>query len=132
MISRTVLRFAAVGVANTCVGMATILVFKYLLGWSDVYANMVGYAVGLCVSFSINGRWTFAFEGDRYRAFARFLIVVGVAYAANLAAVLALRNVEGWHWDWAHLGGMVVYTIVNFFGSRGFVFADRPCPHRQS
>jgi putative flippase GtrA len=116
------LRFLVVGVLNTAVGLGTIYLLKWAGGVGDVPANACGYAVGLCVSFVLNRRWTFSDRGRRLPAVLRFLFVFAVAYGCNLAMLLQLR--DAWQVDayLAHALATVPYTLVFFLGSKFFVF----------
>ncbi len=119
------IRFLLVGVANTAAGLLVIYGGKYFLRLPDVAANLLGYAVGIGLSFSLNKRWSFEHRGPVLPALARFLVVIGAAYAANLVVVLgsihALR-VDSYA---AHALGVVPYMLVGYLGSRYFAFADR-------
>jgi putative flippase GtrA len=125
MMRRQLLRFLAVGVLNTAVGLGTIFALKAVAGWPDVPANIGGYVLGLMVSFVLNRRWTFAHRGDWRGALARFLAVFGVAYTANLVAFLALRDRLGVNPYAAHALAMVVYTAIFFVGSRSIAFRQQ-------
>jgi putative flippase GtrA len=116
------LRFLAVGVANTIVGLGTIYALKWFAGLGDIPANAVGYVVGLMLSFVLNRNWTFSDHGAWVPALMRFLVVFVVAYTANLGMMLQLR--DRWHVDsyLAHAIAVVPYTMLFFLGSRLFVF----------
>ena len=58
-INHTFIRFALVGVLNTLIGMGTIFVTWRFLGFSDLAANLTGYAIGFCCSYGLNRLWTF-------------------------------------------------------------------------
>lgn len=115
------IRFGLVGVANTGVGLGTIYACLFLLGWSDLAANLAGYSLGLIQSFALNRRWTFRSSARLTPAFLRFVAAFGLAYGVNLALVLALRR-ENVPPAMAHAAGMVVYTLVFFLLSRRLVF----------
>jgi len=116
------LRFLLVGVANTAVGLGCIWALIGLAGWADLPANATGYAVGLASSFVLNRRWTFAHRGALWPALWRFVLVFGVAYAANVAALLALGEGLGLNRYLAHALATVPYTLLFFAGSRLFAF----------
>jgi putative flippase GtrA len=121
------LRFGGSGMANTAVGLACIFAAK-LLGASDVPANLFGYGVGLALSFVLNRRWTF---GSRYAVapqVVRFMLAFALAYAANLATVLALRDLAGLNSFVAQALGILPYTLCFFVLSRYFVFRDAGSP----
>ena len=62
-------------------------------------------------------------------AFIRFLVIVLLAYAANLATVLIAADVLGWNRYVAQGLGVVPYVVVGYVGSRLFAFRS---PARQS
>lgn len=122
-------KYLLVGLLNTFVGLA----FIYLgmaLGLSDVIANAIGYLIGFCVSFVANSKWTFRQNRTTPGAFARFLLVTGVAYAGNLCVMLLAR--DGLHLDHrlAQLVGVPAYTMIGFIGSRLFAFSVKRNPHQ--
>lgn len=122
MLNSSLLRFLVVGVLNTTVGLGSIFLLKLVAGFDDVAANISGYCLGLCVSFLLNRRWTFAHDGAWLPAMFRFLVVFGVAYAANLITMLFLRDVVGINSYLCHLLSMLPYTALFYLGSRTFAF----------
>ncbi len=119
---RTALRFAATGGVNTALGLAVIYGLKWLFGVGDIAANLTGYGVGLLVSFVLNARWTFAYRGPLAPAFPLFVLVLALAYVANLAVVLFLIDVVHVNSYLAQALGAPPYGLVAFFGSRHLVF----------
>ncbi len=115
-------RFLAVGVLNTCTGLAVIYAAKWLARWEDIPANLLGYAVGLAVSFTLNRRWTFAHQGAPLPALARFGVATAVAYGANLAVVLLALHGLGLNSYLAQALGVPAYTLTAYLLSRHFVF----------
>jgi putative flippase GtrA len=116
-----VLRFLLVGVLNTGVGLAFI--FGAMAAGVDYrWANALGYALGCLVGFAANRSWTFGHEGPWRSSLARWLLVVAVAYASNLALVVTLHGVLRIDAYVAQLAGVVLYTAVAFLGARGFAF----------
>jgi putative flippase GtrA len=115
------LRFGAVGLLNTLVGLLVILASRSALGLPEVAANAVGYAVGLMVSFLLNRRWTFRHQGAWGPAAGRFAVVVLLAWLLNILCVLALldRQVPG---EVAHALGVVPYAAATYWGCRAWVF----------
>jgi putative flippase GtrA len=79
MVDATTLRFAAVGVANTLIGLISIDLCLSALKLGNVAANGLGYAVGIIVSFFLNKHWTFSHAGRLIPAFGRFLGVTSAA-----------------------------------------------------
>jgi putative flippase GtrA len=120
---RTLTRYLVVGAANTAIGLGCIYASQAALGLGDVQANLFGYSVAVLFSFVANRAWTFRHEGRALAALARFLLVLGAAYLANLAAVITARDVLGFAPALAQLAGIAPYTAVGYLGSRWFAFA---------
>jgi putative flippase GtrA len=120
------LRFLCVGVVNTFVGLAIIYVCKYFGGLDDLGANAIGYAVGICVSFILNRRWTFSHRGAIAPAAIRFLIVSAIAYAVNLLTVMLCIHSFDLNSYLAQALGVPPYTLTAFALSRLWAFRTEP------
>jgi putative flippase GtrA len=116
------LRFAAVGVVNTLIGLAAIYAGLAWLGMGDATANLFGYCIGWSVSFPLNRRFTFRHRGNVGLSLLRFLLVSALAYAANLGLVLFVHRVLMVNVYVAQLFGVGTYTLVAFLGSYYYVF----------
>lgn len=118
----SVIRYLCVGVVNTVVGLGVIYLGIYGCHWGDVPANLLGYGVGIALSFVLNRTWTFASREAPVRQMFRFLAVMGVAYLLNLGLVLALIRAFGVGRSVAHAAGVIPYTVAGYAGSRWFAF----------
>ena len=114
-------RFLVVGLANTLVGGAVILLSMLLFGMSAWAANLLGYGVGLAISFQGNNRWTFKRQ-DGGRPLLAFLAAFAVAYAVNLALLLALIHLFAVEPLLAQLPAIAAYTLTFFVLCKLFVF----------
>lgn len=116
------MRFLLVGVANTLVGLSVIYFAMYFLGLGIVHANAFGYSVGILLGFALNKTWTFRSRDYIVSSFFRYLLVLAVAYVANLATVLFANS----HFDLnpylTQALGIFPYTVIGFLGSRYFAF----------
>ncbi|HSV50774.1 MAG TPA: GtrA family protein [Burkholderiaceae bacterium] len=115
-------RFLAVGLANTVFGLSAIFACKGLLGLGDVESNLIGYGVGILLGFAVNKRWTFGHTGAAASAFVRYLLVLAVAYAANLATTLFAIDVLRLDSYLAQALGVIPYALTGYIGSRWFAF----------
>jgi putative flippase GtrA len=115
-------RFVIVGLANTLCGLTVIYGAKFFLGLGDVAANALGYGVGLTVSFVLNKNWTFGYEGPVTAAVVRYLVVFLIAYAINLAVVVALIDQWAINGYLAQALGVVPYTVSFFLMAKYFAF----------
>ncbi len=123
---KSFLRFLLVGVVNTLVGLSIIYAAKALLGMGDGWANACGYAVGVCVSFTLNRRWTFSHRGATAPAALRFLVVVAIAYAMNLLTVMLCIHGLAMNSYLAQALGVPPYTLTAFALSRLWAFRAEP------
>jgi len=118
----SLVRFIAVGISNTAVGLGAIFVCWHVFGWSDVTSNVIGYCVGLAWAFTWHRRLTFRADTAVVHGFVRFVIVCAVAYAINLKLVLLARAWVGPDSFVPHVLGNVAYSALVFVGCRWFVF----------
>ena len=123
---RQSLRFGAVGIVNTLIGLSAIYALMFFLGAGPAIANVVGYAIGLAVSFALNRVWTFKSTQPIRHVLPRYLITAGVCYLLNLGIVLLCTAHLSANPYWAQLVGIGIYTICMFLGCRWYVFIRRP------
>lgn len=123
MASLRLVRFALVGLSNTAVGLLVIFVCKALLGLGDIASNLLGYGVGILLGFALNKHWTFRHDGSLGPAFARYLLVLALAYIANLATMVYATDVLAFNSYFAHAIGVIPYGITGYLGSRHFAFS---------
>jgi putative flippase GtrA len=116
-------RFAITGVGNSVVGFA-VLLLALKLGFSDIAANLTGFAAGLTLGFFANRQWTFAVEGRVSPGeVLRYLAGFAAAWLLNIAVVMAGIRAGYAGSPYIHLAGIVTYSAAFFFISRSFVFA---------
>jgi putative flippase GtrA len=124
VLQHSAVRFCLVGLVNTAVGLGLIYACKFLLGFADVPANAAGYVIGLMVSFTLNSRWTFRYDGPVWPAALRFLLTFVISYTANIATALLLIDGAGVNSYLAHAIAVVPYTTTFYLLSRFMVFAS--------
>lgn len=118
-------RFALVGVINTAIGFALILL-GLRLGLGDYAANALGYGLGLGVSYALNRSWTFkARNAPSWAEFGRFAASFAMAYGANLA-ILGIGRAAGMAGQpLLHLAGLGLYSVLFYVLSRTIVFGGQ-------
>ncbi len=116
------LRFAAVGVANTALGY-TVILACLAFGYGDILSNITGYAAGLVLGFVLNSRWTFS-GTSRISAgvVLRYALSFGLAYGANLLILLAALSFGMEGNPFVHLAGIIVYSVLFYLASAHVVF----------
>ena len=117
-----ILRFGAVGLANTAIGLLAIYALMYFWGIDPAVANAVGYAIGLTVSFALNRIWTFNDTRSIKMVLPSYLTVAVLCYLSNLTVVLI--GVKYFTMDpyLVQFFGISVYTTMMFLGCKWLVF----------
>ena len=116
-------RFSIVGLINTFFGLLIIFLAK-LTGLDDISSNLIGYACGIMLSFRLNSTWTFNYKGHQLKAFMKFIIIIIVAYFANLATVLFIINSLHINSYIAQPLGILPYTLITYLGSKHIAFSN--------
>lgn len=125
VVGMKLLRFVIVGIFNTVIGLVIIFAAKALFSFGDLPSNVLGYGVGLLVSFFLNRNWTFQHNGKIFPACLRFSIAVALAYSLNLATVFGLRDGAGINSYLSQAAGVIPYTVFFYLASRYYVFSKR-------
>jgi len=118
------LRFAAVGVLNTLVGFAVIVLLTRGLGVGDVPANLAGFAVGACCSYMLNKAFTFASRKPHAQAAPAFVATIAACLAANLAVLLLALHALHLPSLVAQALAVLTYNVLFFLASKLVVFKD--------
>lgn len=124
----TIPKFLLVGVGNTLVSLVIMMALE---GWGYWASTAIAYVVGGILSFCLNRTLTFRSEGRVLSSALKFAINVAVCY---LLAYGLAQPVGGWVLSfmplsllWQErlikLGGMGLYTVLNYIGQRWFAFA---------
>lgn len=119
---RQSLRFGAVGLVNTAIGLLAIYAVIFFFNTGPAVANAIGYAIGLAVSFALNRLWTFGDSRSIAKVLPRYLLVAAMSYLLNLSVVLLGTHHFGVGPYLVQFFGIGVYTVVMFLGCRWFVF----------
>ena len=123
-------KFLLVGVANTLLSAVIMFLLEGLGYWPS---TAIAYVAGSVMSFFLNRHFTFQSKAPFWPSVLRFAVNVAVCYliAYSVAQPLA-ELVLGWIglpaiWveRLAKLGGMVLFTGLNYFGQRFFAFRKK-------
>ncbi|EKN65737.1 hypothetical protein BABA_19131 [Neobacillus bataviensis LMG 21833] len=126
-------RFILVGIVNTIVGLSFMYLFLHALGLSYWMSTFLGNSVGACVSYFLNRNFTFKSQNSVSTSAIRFVIVILCCYffsylvAETLVVWLFHANElfnESVITDFSVLVGTGMYTVLNYFGQRFFVFPE--------
>lgn len=129
LIDSSVWKFLLVGVGNTLLSMVLMFLLEGLGYWPS---TAIAYLAGAVMSFFLNRSFTFKSRADFWPSALKFAVNVAVCYviaysvAQPLAAwVLGRTSIPAiWRERLAKVGGMGLYTVLNYFGQRFFAFRN--------
>ena len=124
-IDASVWRFLLVGVGNTLLSLMLMFLLEGLGYWPS---TAIAYVAGAVMSFFLNRSFTFHSDERFWPSAVKFAVNVAVCYllAYSLAQPIAAWVLGGtgippiWQERLAKLGGMALYTVLNYFGQRFF------------
>ena len=127
LIDKSIPKFLLVGVGNTLLSAVLMILLEGLGYWPS---TAIAYVAGAVMSFFLNRKFTFQSEAEMGRSAVKFAINVAVCYvlAYSIAQPLgsmilgAMGVKDVWLERLTKLGGMGLYTILNYFGQRFFAF----------
>ena len=116
-------KYISVGFLNTFFGYLTIFSAMYL-GVNPYSSNLIGYGLGILLSFYLQKSWVFASTGNLLRKFLRFMLVFTVAYLANL--IILFTSIEKLNVNeyLSQVIGGLCYLTIGYFANKFFVFKD--------
>ena len=128
---KTFAKFLVVGVINTLIGYGIIFLCLNILNLSYGVSTSVGTVAGAINSFFMNRSFTFQNDKSIFKTVLPFILVTAICYViaytlAKQGVILVLENKNIFSPKMidniATLVGMCIYTLLNFFGQRLFVF----------
>lgn len=130
LFDRTFIIFLVVGVVNTLFGTAIMLVLYNVFGCSYWLSSFCDYFFGSILSYFLNKRFTFHYQGTDLRSIARFTLNIVVCYllAYSLALPLTRHALQSLSLskpvveNVAMLVGTVLFMIINYAGQKFFAF----------
>ena len=127
-LDKTFLRFIIVGVINTVFGSAIMFVFYNVFHLSYWISSASNYFFGSILSYFLNKYFTFRRTERSAKYIVRFVINISVCYFAAysvakplITQLLASASVTAQE-NIAMLAGMVIFTVLNYFGQKLFAF----------
>jgi putative flippase GtrA len=125
--------FLVVGVVNTLFGTAIMLVLYNVFGCSYWVSSFCDYLFGSILSYYLNKRFTFHYQGSDWRSIVKFALNIVVCYliAYSLALPLTRHALESMHLsktiveNIAMLVGTGLFMVINFLGQKFFAFRRR-------
>ena len=129
-LSREFLTFLVVGVVNTLVGTAIMLILYNVFGCSYWVSSFCDYFFGSILSYFLNKHFTFHYQGTDWRSIVKFALNIIVCYliAYSLALPLTRAALESLQLSTpvvenvAMLVGTVLFMVINYLGQKFYAF----------
>ncbi|MFA7673505.1 MAG: GtrA family protein [Clostridia bacterium] len=116
------LRYGLVGIVNTCITTGIFILLKHL-GVEYLVYTIIGYGVGICISFCLNRKFTFKKENEN--ATKQILLFFTVCLSLmGIVELIQYLLIDIWLMkEWLGVGiGMVFYTCTGYVLNRNIVF----------
>jgi putative flippase GtrA len=114
-------------------GTAIMLVLYNVFGCSYWVSSFCDYLFGSILSYYLNKRFTFHYQGSDWRSIVKFALNIVVCYliAYSLALPLTRHALESMHLsktiveNIAMLVGTGLFMVINYLGQKFFAFRRR-------
>lgn len=130
-IDAKLLKFLIVGVINTLVGAGTMFLLYNVFGCNYWVSSACNYIIGGICSFLLNKYFTFQNHQKSVFQVVQFVALLVICYliayigAKNLIYALLKDASVTLRDNIAMFTGMCLYTLLNYFGQRFFVFKEK-------
>jgi Predicted membrane protein len=118
---RVLLKYLLVGIINTIVGYG-IIFFLMFVGVSPEISNIVGYAVGISVSYVLNKIYTFQSKAHPKKEFPKFVLSLLASYTLNFLTLVLCIHIFKINPYISQIISGAVYTISGFVFLKYFAF----------
>lgn len=126
-------RFIIVGVMNTIIGTAAMLIAYNVFHMGYWLSSIMDYVIGSIFSYFANKYFTFKVEKKSKEEVIRFIINIVVCYliAYGIARPIidvVLKDInlsKSWMDQISMLFGTGIFIVINYFGQKFFVFQKK-------
>jgi putative flippase GtrA len=117
-----IFKYGIVGIINTCI-TTSIFFLLNLLGFKYLAYTIIGYTVGICISFILNRKYTFKKENENAKKQILLFFTISASLLALVQLIQYLLIDVFYMKEWLGVGiGMVFYTGTGFILNRNIVF----------
>jgi putative flippase GtrA len=115
------LRYLLVGIVNTIFGYVAIFSLMYI-GVSPEVSNIVVYAIGIMVSYTLNKIYTFQSKAHPRKEFPKFVLSLLTSYGLNFLTLVLCIHIFKINPYISQIISGAVYTISGFVFLKYFAF----------
>ncbi|MGL5648391.1 MAG: GtrA family protein [Clostridium sp.] len=118
------IKFGFVGILNTVINM---IVYNILLlcGLNYIFANSIGYGIGMINSYIWNNIWVFKTKSKSVHTIIKFIIVNLIVLGINNGLLYILVKEFDLNKTIAQVLVLVITTLINFVGSKLWTFKEK-------
>ena len=121
------LQFVLVGGAAACTHLAVVACLVQGLGWPPLGANVLGFLIAFCVSYSGHVLLTFSeHQTPHSQALPRFFLVSCSSFVLNELLYYAALHWLHWHYFWSLIAVLLIVAVVTFVAAKFWAFARSP------
>ncbi|MEM3886806.1 MAG: GtrA family protein [Candidatus Methanomethylicia archaeon] len=117
----TFFKYLLVGLMNTIVGYGIIFSLMYI-GVSPEVSNIIGYAIGITVSYVLNKIYTFKSKAHPKKEFPKFIASLLAAYGLNFVTLIICVRILHINAYVSQIISGAVYTLSGFLFVKYFAF----------
>lgn len=133
LLSLEQVRFIIVGIMNTVIGMAAMLIAYNVFHLGYWISSAMDYIIGSIFSYFANKHFTFQSRKKSRMEIVRFIINIAVCYAlaysmARPLIEMALKDISlsvSVKEQISMIFGMCIFIVLNYLGQKFFVFYKR-------
>jgi putative flippase GtrA len=114
-------RFVLVGILNSALGYSLIFFLMYFVRLSPLTSNIIGYAICLIISYTLQRNFTFASKQNKRQEFVKFLTVFCTAYLVNFLTLSFLIH-NDFNSGLSQIVAGIFYIVTSFTLNKVFVF----------
>ncbi len=119
------IRYLIVGVINTIIGYGVIFILMTIHVMPEI-ANIIGYMIGIIVSYILNKLYTFKTKNKSKKEFLTFILCMICSYMINLIILIILYRYCGIDKYIATIIAGIFYTLSGYIFSKYFAFKTIP------
>ena len=117
------LRYIFSGVINTIVTYITSIILLKIFNLFLFISNLLGYLVGICVSFYLNRNFVFNSKNpDIKKQFSKFIFACLFSYFVNFIFLILFSNILKLNDHVSQILSMATYSISFYILSNKYIF----------
>ncbi len=124
---RQLIKFSIVGAFGASVSYSIFYLLYRAFSVNHVISSSIGYFLSAATIFLFNRQWTFNIkQGNVTKNFVMFMILMILSFIVNSVSIYFFTDVIKLKAELSQIITMTITTIVNFMGSKFWVFKQKP------